>query len=370
MHAHRSTHCQDRGHHRGRRPHPLRPGRRQHPPAGGPALDHPGRRHGRHPRLRPGLGGHQDGHGLLDHPQQRRRARSGAAQTLAPGADCGIDQGAAASRFLTVEGTTRTELHRRHGVLPERVDRGEGEEERDVVLPGQRAHDRAAAAAPRPAGAGLVGSTAVASSAFLDLELKQSARILATPRWPAPPRPPTSCRAAPPSGLPPLTGTTPFTCNNPADSGPDSGVNDNCRWPISAPSWTAGGDDGDLLRHAHAQGGRTVRSRSRAAATEPCCPQSPTTTPNASVLEIVEGTIDCGGQTRTEAASGDQPQVTVSPSGQRRHHVVRRRALRTGERAQPRHSSSSRSTARPARSSCGTSCGGSTSRPARRRCRS
>ena len=40
-------------------------------------------------------------------------------------------------------------------------------------------------------------------------------------------------------------------------------------------------------------------------------PQSPTTTPNASVIEIVEDTIDCGGQTRTEQASGDEPQVTV-----------------------------------------------------------
>ena len=92
-----------------------------------------------------------------------------------------------------------------------------------------------------------LGSNAVASSAFLDLELKQSARILATlSRAPAAPVTTTfELQSGTTIGLPvSVANTTPFTCNNPAlTAGPDSGINDNCRWPISVPSWT-GTDDG------------------------------------------------------------------------------------------------------------------------------
>ncbi len=84
-----------------------------------------------------------------------------------------------------------------------------------------------------------------AMSASLDVDLKQSAQILAsrdTRVAPRPVRP--NCAVAPQIGatLPTPGGPVPddkvFICNNPADSGPDSGINNNCRWEISAPSWT------------------------------------------------------------------------------------------------------------------------------------
>ena len=37
-------------------------------------------------------------------------------------------------------------------------------------------------------------------------------------------------------------GAVRYSCNLSPDSGADSNVSDNCRWPISTPSWT--GDDG------------------------------------------------------------------------------------------------------------------------------
>ena len=233
----------------------------------------------------------------------------GAAQTLAPGADCGVVQGAAAARFLTVEGTTRTNFtegmasyqsgsigvkEKKSGTSCYQVNAPTTEQLRLRL---------------GPQVAGLVGSTAVASSAFLDLELKQSARILATLSLAGETQASYELQSGTTIGLPPLAGTSPFTCNNPADSGPDSGVNDNCRWPISAPSWTAG-DDGiffDTITLKAVNGAFSLEGGGDG----PVLPQSPTTTPNASVIEIVEGTVDCGGQTRTEAASGDEPQVTV-----------------------------------------------------------
>ena len=82
----------------------------------------------------------------------------------------------------------------------------------------------------------------VAMSASLDVDLKQSARILASATLSTDP-PGTlpalfELQSGANIGAPPTPGATVFTCNNPADSGPDSGANNNCRWEISAPSWT------------------------------------------------------------------------------------------------------------------------------------
>ena len=233
----------------------------------------------------------------------------GAAQTLAPGADCGIVQGAAASRFLTIEGTTRTNFT--EGMASYQSGSIGVKEKKS----GTSCYQVNAATTEQlrlrlgPQVAGLVGSTAVASSAYLDLELKQSARIVATLSLAGVAQASYELQSGATIGLPPLTNTTPFTCNNPADSGPDSGVNDNCRWPVSTPSWT-GGDDGiffDTITLKAVNGAFSLEGGGDGAV----LPQSPTSTPNASVIEIVEGTLDCGGQTRTEQASGDEPQVTV-----------------------------------------------------------
>ena len=92
------------------------------------------------------------------------------------------------------------------------------------------------------------------SSALLDVELKQGAQILATAigtntagatetRY-------YELRSGASIAKPARTGLDPtqvviWECNNPADSGPDAGALDNCRWPISSPSWQDEDRDGN-----------------------------------------------------------------------------------------------------------------------------
>lgn len=236
----------------------------------------------------------------------------GAAQTLSPGADCGIDQGAVASRFLTVSGATRSSFTEglasyQGGSIGVR-EKKSGTSCSQVNSPGEQLRLSLGAGV-----SGLVGSTAQASSAFLDLELKQSARIVATLSLAGVTQATHELQSGASVGLPPLTSTAPFVCSSSADSGPDSGVNDNCRWPISVPSWL-GADDSvffDTITLKAVNGAFSLEGGGDGTV----LPQSPTSTPNASVIEVIEGTITCGGQTRTEAASADEPQVTVSRLG-------------------------------------------------------
>jgi hypothetical protein len=235
----------------------------------------------------------------------------GSPQTLAPAADCGVNQGAAASRFLTFQGTTRTNFSEG---LASYQSGSIGVKEKKSGTSCYQVNAPTTESLRLGLGSGVtaaLGSNAVASSAYLDLELKQSARILATVWLGEDVQGTYELQSGTTIGLTPLPGTTaaPFTCNNPADSGPDSGINDNCRWPISVPSWT-GPDDGvffDAITLKAVNGAFSLEGGGDGTV----LPQSPTTTPNASVLEIVEGTVGCGGQTRTEAAAGDEPQVTV-----------------------------------------------------------
>lgn len=233
----------------------------------------------------------------------------GSPQTLAPAADCGVQQGAASSRFLTFQGTTRTAFTED---LASYQSGSIGVKEKKSGTSCYQVNAPTTEQLRIGLGAGVtsaVGSNAVASSAFLDLELKQSARIVATLSRGGVTTATYELQSGATIGLPALTGTTPFTCNNPADSGPDSGVNDNCRWPISVPSWL-GADDGvffDTITLKAVNGAFSLEGGGDGIV----LPQSPTTTPNASVIEIIEGTITCGGQTRTQAAVGDEPQVTV-----------------------------------------------------------
>ena len=234
----------------------------------------------------------------------------GSPQTLATAADCGVNQGTAASRFLTFQGATGTSFS--EGLASYQSGSIGVKEKKSGTSCYQVNSTSESLRLGLGAGvSSLLGSTAVASSAFLDLELKQSARILATVSLGGVTKGTYELQSGSTIGLPRLPGTTtaPFTCNNPADSGPDSGINDNCRWPISVPSWT-GTDDGvffDTITLKAVAGSFSLEGGGDGTV----LPQSPTTTPNASILEIVEGTVACGGETRTEAATGDEPQVTV-----------------------------------------------------------
>jgi hypothetical protein len=236
----------------------------------------------------------------------------GSPQTLTTAADCGVNQGAAASRFLTFQGATGTSFS--EGLASYQSGSIGVKEKKSGTSCSQVNSTTESLRLGLGAGvSSLLGSTAVASSAFLDLELKQSARILATVSLGGVAKGTYELQSGSTIGLPPLTSSTPFKCTNSADSGPDSGINDNCRWPISVPSWT-GTDDGvffDTITLKAVAGSFSLEGGGDGTV----LPQSPTTTPNASILEIVEGTIGCGGATRTEAATGDEPQVTVRRLG-------------------------------------------------------
>jgi hypothetical protein len=161
----------------------------------------------------------------------------------------------------------------------------------------------------------------VASSAYLDLELKQSARILATATVTGDP---TSTRyfelqsgstvgtSAPlPGGVTPST--PPATCNNSADSGPDSGVGDNCRWAISVPSWL-GADDlvyFDTLTLQAVNGSFSLEGGG-----DGLVPGAPPADfpQRASLIElstVADGILGCGGATDLREGSGDTPDVQV-----------------------------------------------------------
>lgn len=162
----------------------------------------------------------------------------------------------------------------------------------------------------------------VATSAYLDVELKQSAQILATAKlggnqvatfglisgtttvpWPG---------GAPTGGV--------VTCANAADSGPDSGIGDNCRWPISVPSWLAapGADyDSDNIAFDTLELKALNGSFSLEGGSDGAVPPVPSTLPltyqRASMFELGQlsmGDLACG-DTTSILANGSSPGVTV-----------------------------------------------------------
>ncbi|MDF3043922.1 MAG: hypothetical protein K0R30_150 [Ornithinibacter sp.] len=166
-----------------------------------------------------------------------------------------------------------------------------------------------------------VGSL-VAMSASLDIDLKQSARILASASLSTDPAgtPPAlfELQSGVNIGATPTAGATVFTCNNPADSGPDSGANNNCRWEISAPTWTRVSadplqpglsEDGvqfDTLTLTALAGSFSLMGGADGPVADPAFPlpqylgadQDPNTNDvsivGASIFELVEGELDCG----------------------------------------------------------------------------
>ena len=173
-----------------------------------------------------------------------------------------------------------------------------------------------------------VGSL-VAMSASLDIDLKQSARIIARASLSTDPAgtPPAlfELQSGANIGATPTAGATVFTCNNPADSGPDSGANNNCRWEISAPSWTREsvdpltpplGEDGvqfDTLTLTALAGSFSLMGGADGPVNDAAFPLpqylgadgDPNTNDvsisSASIFELVEGQLDCG---ETAALSG------------------------------------------------------------------
>lgn len=239
--------------------------------------------------------------------------RTGAAQTLAQAADCGMDQGAAPSRYLSFSGSTGKSYseslasfasgsigvkEKKSGVSCYQV--GSPSESLRVSL----------GAALRSA----LGPDVVASAASLDVELKQGAQIMATAKLKGAVTGVFELRSGSsiiaPAPLPGgVTATAVTNCTSSADSGPDAGVGDNCRWPVSTPSWL-GADDGivfDELTLTAVSGSFSLEGGGDGQVD----PQSPLSTPNASIVQVADGVLDCGASTRTIAASADAPQVSV-----------------------------------------------------------
>jgi hypothetical protein len=162
----------------------------------------------------------------------------------------------------------------------------------------------------------LKSPTAV-SAAYLDLELKQSAQILATASRGGEVVGRFELRSG--TSALPITDVVPVAnvakCANGADSGPDSGVNDNCRWAVSP------GDDisFDTLTLQAVQGAFSLEGGGDGQVVTKAVPLDPSVviewpTVNASVLELVdgyEGTLACGNSTPLQPADGDAPAVIV-----------------------------------------------------------
>jgi len=234
--------------------------------------------------------------------------QQGPAQTLAPAASCGVNLGPAAGQLLTLRGSTGGAFSES---LASYASGSIGVKEKKT---GTSCFQVGAPSESLELGLGqglhtALGPGAVATSAYLDVEVKGSARILATARLGSAVVGTFELQSGYSVGLPPLTSTAPFVCTKGADSGPDDHERDNCRWPISAPSWL-GPDDGiyfDTLTLAALKGSFSVEG----GADGSVLPAAPLSTPNASILQIAPDTVGCGGSTETALAVGAQPEVTV-----------------------------------------------------------
>ena len=234
----------------------------------------------------------------------------GAPQTLAPAANCGVNLGPDASQFVTLEGSIGRAFS---GSLASYANGSIGVKEKKSGTSCSQVNAVTTESLRLALGdniSTLLGPDAVASSASLDVELKGAVRIQATAYLGTEPQGVYELRSgslAESTPVPP--GVTAFTCNLSPDSGADSNVSDNCRWPISAPSWGAAGDDGVFFDSLNLEA--LAGSFSLEGGADGAVQPAPLSTPNASILEIATDTLGCNATTRTETGTGDEPTVSV-----------------------------------------------------------
>jgi hypothetical protein len=153
----------------------------------------------------------------------------------------------------------------------------------------------------------------VATAAYLDVVVKGNARILATAYLKGNPTPvgkfelrSGSARALPDD--PAATQT--FRCSGTSDD--DDHEAEDCRWPISTPTWI--GDDGitfDALSIQALAGSVSLQGGTNGSVT-PTLPGAPIAFPaRGSVLELADGILPCGGDTATLPLDGNAPQVAI-----------------------------------------------------------
>lgn len=243
-----------------------------------------------------------------------------ATQRLKPATYCGVDQDVPAKRLITLSGSTGGSLSTglasyASGSL------GVKEKKSGTSCSQVNATKERLQVALGPVAATILGRPVVASSAYLDVELKQSARILATASRAGEPDVLFELQSGSTVGKPPLAGVAAgrvSTCTAGADSGPDSGIGDNCRWAISVPSWS-GADDGvffDTLTLKAVTGSFSLEGGADGLVQ----PAPPLSTPKASIIELVspaytDGVLTCNASSITLPGSGDAPEFTVDRLG-------------------------------------------------------
>ncbi len=241
------------------------------------------------------------------------------AQTLAPTNPCGLNQGTASSRYLTFTGSTGSGFtedlasYNSGSIGVNEKKSGKGTSCYRVDSPSEAIDLKLGTAA---------GTRALAASAFLDLELKQSARILATLKLTdstgtSVTQAKYELQSGASAGLSPLPGITgdPYVCTGSADSGPDSGTNDNCRWAISVPSWK-GADDGiyfdEIVLEAVSGSFSLEGGADGSYDPAPASAVAPADA-DASIIQVVDGGLTCGDKTQTLAADTNAtPEVAVT----------------------------------------------------------
>ena len=132
---------------------------------------------------------------------------------------------------------------------------------------------------------------ALIESAELDIEAKQSARILATAMNGATTTGHFELQSGTNANSDPLvTGATVFQCSSSADSGPDAGAGDNCRWPISK--------NGLLFTTL------ILEVKNGSFSLEGGADGAPTAPSTFQLVQRVDGTLSCDGVTVTKGTAG------------------------------------------------------------------
>lgn len=230
-----------------------------------------------------------------------------AAQNIS-GTNCALNQGTTASQVVSFTGFAGPASYATGylGVQEKKSGTGTSCSQVNAVI------GESLTLTPGGATKAVLGASVLASSAYLDVDLKQGARIVATAYRGSAPVPGGVFELQSGTSISGPASSTVRQCHAGADSGSDAKAGDNCRWPISVPSWT-GTDDGiyfDRLVLEAKAGAFSVLGGS-----DGRVPDFPTPAPAAvggsSVLEVVDGLVGCLGQTRTLAPSADAPSVTV-----------------------------------------------------------
>ena len=233
-------------------------------------------------------------------------------QSLAPAANCGVNLGSS-PELITLQGSTTAGTAGPYSAgLASYASGSIGVKEKKSGTSCYQVNSVTTESLKLALGtgvAGALGPDAVATSAYLDVELKGGVRILATATLKGQPVGTWELQSGSERSTPPTAGAVEFECNPAADSGADSNVSDNCRWPISGPSWL--GDDGKVFDTLtlEAKAGSFSLEGGADGAVLPAPPYP--TTPNASIIEIAADTLDCGTATPTEPAGGQAPSVSV-----------------------------------------------------------